>query len=375
MCLANAFLYLCLSHYSNNATILKNFFKNIFLFFNLLAVLGLIGSYLSIRISPANWWMPAFFGLAYPYLLLANILFILLWLFTKTRYALISFLAIAIGYHHLTHYFQFKGSETEEAGITILSYNIKNFYADKTINRNEAASRILTYIQSKSPDIICLQEISTSNQKSFHTKPNSSGESPFFKNVHFSKRGGQATYSRFPIIYKDEVHFEKTGNMILLSDLKIDQDTIRVFNCHLQSYRFSDEDINSLDSISLNKQQESYRQVRYTGSKLKQAFIKRAEQAETLHQLVSESPYQVFVCGDFNDTPVSYTYHTVIQGLEDAFVNSGQGIGNTYLGKLPSFRIDYILHSSTYQSFNFEVDRVTYSDHYPISCVLRKKNQ
>jgi endonuclease/exonuclease/phosphatase family metal-dependent hydrolase len=76
------------------------------------------------------------------------------------------------------------------------------------------------------------------------------------------------------------------------------------------------------------------------------------------------------ICGDFNDTPWSYTYHTVIDNLEDSFVESGFGLSNTYNGKLPSFRIDYILHSKQYTSYNYKRDRVPYSDHFPISCYL-----
>ena len=235
------------------------------------------------------------------------------------------------------------------------------------------AADILSYLQSKNADIICLQEPSLGGQNSI-TRKNAENKLPDtdgIKYMHSSKTGGPVTYSRFPIIRGDEVHFPNSSNMIIFSDLKIGNDTVRLFNCHLQSYAFSPKDIDSLDSISFNKQEESYRQVRYTGSKLKQAFIKRTEQAEKLHQMIMASPYKIILCGDFNDTPVSYTYNTVSKGLEDAFVVSGKGIGNTYLGKLPSFRIDYIFHSPGFDSFNFQVDKVGYSDHYPISCVIK----
>lgn len=317
-------------------------------------------------------WLPAFFGLAYPYLLLINILFILFWLFSKAHFAVISLVVIAVGYKHLNHYFQLSGKESDEGGIVFCSYNVKNFYGNAATSRDEVADSIFEYLQSKNADIICLQE-----GKGRFTQKNAmdklSGTSKL-KHMYGGKTGGPVTFSSFPIIHQEEVRFSNSSNMVIITDIKIDKDTVRLYNCHLQSYRFTDANINSLDSISFNKQQESYRKVRYTGSKLKQAFIKRAEQAETLHGLINSSPYDVIVCGDFNDTPVSYTYHTVSQGLEDAFVKSGSGIENTYMGKLPSFRIDYILHSPGFESFNFHVDKIEYSDHYPISCVLKKKN-
>ncbi|WP_159521626.1 endonuclease/exonuclease/phosphatase family protein [Sunxiuqinia indica] len=351
---------------------MKKIFRNIVLFLNLLAIFGLLISYLSSKISPATFWVPALFGLAYPYLLLTNILFVFLWLFSKTRYALLSLIVIAIGYSHLTHYFQFSGSQESIAeGLIISSYNVKNFYGNNNGSRQETALKVLDFFKEKEADIVCLQEVNLRGQKSFSSKSSRKSKIPFLNYAHASKKGGQVTYSRFPIIHKEEVHFENSSNMIIYSDLKINEDTIRLFNCHLESYRFSDAEINSLDSISFNKQEESLRKVRFTGSKLKQAFIKRTKQAEKLHQLVKDSPYEVLLCGDFNDTPVSYTYSTVIEGLEDAFVHSGSGIGNTYLGKLPSFRIDYIMHSPTFESYNFQVDKVDYSDHYPISCQIK----
>ncbi|MGQ7867940.1 endonuclease/exonuclease/phosphatase family protein [Sunxiuqinia sp. sy24] len=356
---------------------MKNFFRNSILFFNLIAILGLLMSYLAVNISPANWWVPAFFGLAFPYFLFLNILFVLLWLFSKTRFAILSVLAITLGYTHLTHYIQLTGKQTTEEGLVVCSYNVKNFYGDMHSKKSDVAENVLKHLQAQKADIICLQEFRPSGQNSFTKKP-SKGKLPDPKDLkyaHASKSGSQVNYSRFPIIHKEEVHFEGSANMILISDLKTADDTLRLFNCHLESYRFTDAEINSLDSISFKKQEESYRKVRYTGSKLKKAFIKRTEQAETLHQLITDSPHEVIVCGDFNDTPISYTYATVAQGLDDAFVSSGVGIANTYLGKLPSFRIDYILHSSSYESYNFKVDKVDYSDHYPISCTLIKKNQ
>jgi endonuclease/exonuclease/phosphatase family metal-dependent hydrolase len=98
--------------------------------------------------------------------------------------------------------------------------------------------------------------------------------------------------------------------------------------------------------------------------------MKRAEQAATLKASISISPYPVIVCGDFNDPPGSFTYHTVSGGLKDSFVESGKGTANTYNGKLPSFRIDYILYSPVFKSYNFKVTNIDHSDHFPVSCDL-----
>ncbi len=262
---------------------------------------------------------------------------------------------------------QFKGKETEEKGIFITSFNVRNFIGGTSTNQNNVDDSICQYLQDKDPDIICLQEASLGRLKQFF---NTKGNAHFLKHKHTSRNGGPITFSSYPIIKKEQVRFKESSNMIIISDIVIESDTIRLFNTHLQSYRFSNKDISSLDSISFNLEEANYKVMRYTGSKLKRAFIQRTEQAEILSGLINESPYKVIICGDFNDTPLSYSYHTVSKGLKDAFVESGYGIGNTYLGDLPSLRIDYILHSEYFDSFNFEVDKVQLSDHYPISCTL-----
>ena len=38
-------------------------------------------------------------------------------------------------------------------------------------------------------------------------------------------------------------------------------------------------------------------------------------------------PYPIIICGDFNDTPVSYAYQQLGDNMIDAFLESGNGIG------------------------------------------------
>ena len=81
----------------------------------------------------------------------------------------------------------------------------------------------------------------------------------------------------------------------------------------------------------------------------------------------------VLVCGDFNDTPISYAHHTVQGKLIDSFSESGRGMGITYNRNFFYFRIDNILHSSNMKSYNCTIDKLRYSDHYPLWCYLELK--
>ena len=78
----------------------------------------------------------------------------------------------------------------------------------------------------------------------------------------------------------------------------------------------------------------------------------------------------ILVCGDFNDTPISYAHRTVQGPLVDSFAESGQGMGITYNQNMFWFRIDNILHSKNMKSMNCTIDKVRYSDHYPLWCYL-----
>ena len=106
-------------------------------------------------------------------------------------------------------------------------------------------------------------------------------------------------------------------------------------------------------------------------AKLKYAFKERAKQAEHLREQMESSPYKLIVCGDFNDSPMSYSYRTIRRNLKDAFMESGYGMSRTYIGKMPSFRIDYILHDKTWNSFNYRTNKLNFSDHKMISCTIK----
>jgi endonuclease/exonuclease/phosphatase family metal-dependent hydrolase len=97
------------------------------------------------------------------------------------------------------------------------------------------------------------------------------------------------------------------------------------------------------------------------------ATAMRAEQAEQLRAHILSSPHPVIVCGDFNDTPNSYTYHHIAAGLTDAFEEKGFGLGTTFGGALPMLRIDYLLTDPGIRVHDCRVVRDTeWSDHYPV---------
>lgn len=350
---------------------MKQVYVYTLLVLNIVALVAIGISSLSVFISPEVFWIPALFGMAYPYLVLINVVFIILWLFVKPKFSLLSLVAILAGYYHMSNYIQVLGEKTQQKGIRIISYNVKYFMGTTDLPNKENADHILNFLRENEGDIICLQEVRLNKRQIFDIKNTKLPKVNHMQLAHNSHAGGPLTMTRFPILYMGEIRFKNSGNMIIYTDIIMnDTDTVRVYNCHLQSYRLKNTEINSIDSINFDNHSKSKEKILQLSVKFKEALIKRAEQAATLREHIKESPYPVIVCGDFNDTPVSFTYRTVKGDLEDSFTQSGTGTANTYNGKLPSFRIDYILYSPKFTSYNFEVSALNHSDHFPISCDL-----
>lgn len=354
---------------------MKRFFIKILFLINLLAVAALAVSYLSVYVAPDKFWLPSLFGLAYPFLLIGNILFIVLWLIVKPRNLILSLVFILLGWNFLNSYFQAKGEKTESADVKVLSYNVRHFVGEGDEDRKKNAGKIISFIEEQQADIICLQEARLRKNNIFNLAKTVK-KLQTIKHYQFARSSttyGSVTMTRYPIVNMGEIRFEDSRNMTMYTDVLIDSDTVRIFNVHLQSYHINPKDFAIIDSPGITEE-EDIEEVKAMGNILKQAFQRRAKQVREIRKYIDESPYHVIVCGDFNDTPASFSYHTLGEGLEDAFVNSGRGIGRTYIGKLPSFRIDYILHSEGFESYNFETHDFKQSDHLPVSCGLVKKN-
>jgi endonuclease/exonuclease/phosphatase family metal-dependent hydrolase len=178
-----------------------------------------------------------------------------------------------------------------------------------------------------------------------------------------------STRSRHPIIRHGELRDDARRGFALWTDIRLDADTIRFINVHLQSVRLAQE-IDILDSKlepGLYKDPEFRRDAKSLLRKLKRAFVARSHQSRELSDFIEASPYPVVISGDLNDTPASYTYRILNRSLSDAFRKSGNGAANTYSGRFPSFRIDYMMNSPVIKSYRYNIHRIRASDHYPLS--------
>jgi endonuclease/exonuclease/phosphatase family metal-dependent hydrolase len=362
----------------------KKILEGVILILNILVAAGLLLSYLAPVVNPSRVFLPALLGLTYPYLLLFNLIFVCYWLIRLKKPILISLLVILLGWNHLNNLLPLNFRESEipvnankDQMFKVLAYNVREFNLYHWTRDIQAKENILNLVNQEDPDIICFQEYYTSQrkgetQREISEKLKSLPESAvyYISNPKYKVGIGIATFSRYPILKQSRIPFNTTYNAAMYTDIQLGTDTVRVFNVHLQSIRFREEDYAFMDTVRLKYPNQQMRGFKNIGSQLKKAFIMRAEQAEIISNYIKDSPYPVIVMGDFNDTSQSYTYRKIKKGLHDAFRVSGKGFGNTYSGELPSFRIDYILYSNPMVSHQFMRVKKDYSDHYPISTIL-----
>jgi endonuclease/exonuclease/phosphatase family metal-dependent hydrolase len=366
-----------------------SFFGKTLLFLNVLAVLFLSVTYLSAHISPSVFWPIAFAALLYPAALIINVFFVILWILFRRWLFLISLVAILVGYGHVLSFVQWNNinKPLPETGINlhVLSYNVRVFdlynYGPQWQLNFTQRNNIFRFFDKNDFDILCLQEFVYDKSGAFKTLDTlprflkarhiHTGYTRSSKGVNFF---GLATLSKFPIINKGMIKFPTgAGNLCIFSDIVVGKDTLRVYNVHFESIGLSPEDLLFVENMT-NVEQISDRRALQTGSvqilrRMRRAYIHRAAQVELVAQSIAACPYPVILAGDFNDTPASYAYARLTALLSDAFL-SGRGTGQTYVGNLPGFRIDYVLHSQEFSPFNFRTVNQKYSDHYPISVWL-----
>jgi endonuclease/exonuclease/phosphatase family metal-dependent hydrolase len=349
-----------------------------------MACIALLLSFLSTHISPATNSLLPFFGLAFPFIFFPVLLFAIFWGLLRNKWILLSLFTILIGFNHLRHFYQitlWSGPKSETSTkLKVMSYNVRLFDLYNWVKNKETRNQIFEILKREDADIYCFQEFYFSDEFPFKTRDTMIKflDAKYYHEgfTHFVPNGrhhfGLATFSVYPIVRKEMLIFENDpNNSVIISDLKIKDDTIRIFNAHLASIRFQKADYEYIGDVETGKlwypmkpkEQKIY-------DRLKNAFIHRASQVESLAKKINESPYPVIVCGDFNDTPVSYTYRTLTRKLYDSFVQGGNGIGNTYIGKFPSFRIDYILHGKEFHSYDYCTLPEELSDHHAITSMI-----
>lgn len=331
----------------------------------------LVVSYCSMAINPAKAWGLSLLGLMFVPLSVANLLLLLWALKRLSRSFVIPLLALLPAFFFIGRYVQLESKDVASVTdpvLKVMSYNVGRFALpgnDSGISgRSQCADSIFAYIRSENPDIVCLQEfrISDVNQVRSYLNRQMRGYKAEFYLFPASNGSafGNVTLSRVPVKGKGKVKFEGSTNLALYTDYELHGRRFRVYNCHFESYNIS------LPGIIRGFLSADKAVMSDTGSKMKRSITRRPKQVDKVFSDIENCPLESFVCGDFNDNPMSYSYFRMTRGRKDSFREAGHGFGATFSRLWPLLRIDYILLPDRFRALSHETPRLKFSDHYPV---------
>jgi len=334
---------------------LKLFDKLAFLINSIAAALLLL-SYTIPYLAPKSFAYISVLSLLVPILIVINILFFVFWLFKVKKQLLLSLIVLAVGFNHLGALYKVSSNNIEDVdNIAIMSYNVRLFNLYEWLEEEDAPTKINELIETQDPDIICLQEYMPNPDVVLSSYPYQ-----FEKLNGENTKIGQIIASKFPIVNSGSIEFPDTSNNAVFIDVLIKNDTIRVYNLHLQSLHISADvaGLNAGNSDILVK-------------KTSETFKIQQEQAELFLEHKNRSNLKTIITGDFNNTPYSYVYRKIKGNYNDAFDMAGKGFGRTFDFKFFPIRIDFILSDNAFQVNGFSSISEKYSDHYPIIAKLK----
>lgn len=348
---------------------------------NIILILPLLLFYLNSLPSPENSRIVIIFPFAFVGLIIANIVICLGWIFLDWKYMLISLLTIIIGLQYVSAIYPiasiFNPKQTE-GEFKIMTYNVMLFGLYDWRNNHKLKDSIVEIIVNEYPDIICLQEVYWNDNGG---KFNPLGQIKARLNYKYIHKGamayvdggqnfGLATISKYPIINEKSIKFDNSYNGVLITDLIMGDDTVRVFNCHMQSIQLSQKDYTVIGAITDTLDNKK---LKIIAKRIIEATQQRTEQTNIVSEHVRNSPYPVFICGDLNDFPLSYTYLSLIKGLKDTYAVKGKYPGYTWDNFGIKQRIDFIFYNRNFICTKHKVIQKSFSDHFAVIACFEKK--
>lgn len=356
--------------------------KNIIFATNIVAIVLLFCAFLSWRVSPLRTNLFSYIGIAFGFILLLNIVYLFLWImFKKWKLALISLVSLVLCHNPITTFFPLHlfPEKAPQNVIKVLTYNVQGFINES--DKEATEHPMLDYIAKTDADIVCLQEYLVSktgqsirSQRDINRILN---KYPYQSVTGLEASGkyhtyGLAVFSKYPIEKTQKIVFNSSFNGAAAYIIDINGEKVAVANVHLESNSISAEDkklysdfLQNSDLVNLEDVTSNIR------TRLGRAYRIRTEQVRKIKAHLSDLEADAtIICGDFNDTPISFVYAQMKKGLEDAYASTGFGPGITYHKDFFWFRIDNIFHSPNLKAYKARVDKVAYSDHYPMTTFL-----
>jgi endonuclease/exonuclease/phosphatase family metal-dependent hydrolase len=324
---------------------------------NLLAAFLLLISFILPYLPPRSFPTLSLLSLVVSLLIIVNIIFAIYWAIQFRRRFFVSFTVLLISYFYFNVFYEVssEGDASQYKNtLSVLSYNVRLFNAYEKNPKADAPQIISEMLFEESPDVVCVQEYYKPNTIDFSMYPH--------QYIHFKSEKaklGHAIFSKYPLINTGAFDFEETYNNTLYADVVKDTDTIRIYSLHLQS-------LGIIPRVSFLQESDNEK----LRKRVSRAFEMQQKQVEAILEHKSKTKHPVILSGDFNNTPFSYSYRKLKDGMQDAFRERGNGLGTTFKFEKYPMRIDYIFASEGLEILLFDTLKKTFSDHYAVRATV-----
>ncbi|MGH2563187.1 MAG: endonuclease/exonuclease/phosphatase family protein [Ginsengibacter sp.] len=361
-------------------------FRSILILLNIGVIIAYLITCLSPFVNTGEDWYLAFPGLVFPLIFFALLCFVIIWIFLKSRWLWISLFVLLLGFQQILAAFAFHiptnfVQDKKPNTLRVLQWNVSGWgeQNSESANNKDYPNLMMNLVKDQDADVLCFEEfMDFTDENNF--EPNIATiikmgyPYHYFVATEYHKNNfesGIAIFSKYPMIDSASFSFKKdnTGEHLLYTDIKVEDKAFRIFATHLQSVHFHEKEYESLSNLK-HAHRSGFSDSRTIVSKLKKGYESRYKQAGLVSEKIKDSPYQSFICGDFNDVPNSSTYFKIKNNFQDAFLQKGFFIGRTFRFISPTLRIDYILADKKFKVTQFQKIKVPYSDHYPVEADL-----
>lgn len=362
---------------------------------NILVCFAFLLACLQPWLNPETFWPIGFLSLALPYLLVVLLLFFVVWLFVKWKWALLSAITMLAGIKQLPTLVAVKGNANSQAlarlppsdsVFRVFSWNVRSM---KGLGSEDRASLlknidgIYDSVRRYQADVVCFQEFGRferPNEGFDHMqRMKDLGYNHFILSNDYLRAAwryttGVAIFSKHPILASVRKPFTSNPESIIYADVLFRKDTIRVFTTHFQSYRFSHQEFTEIDNPDFQQKKQLARKSYHIFRKMQRAFRNRGNQADMIRPMLDTTRYPAILCCDLNDVPGSYAYWQMRgTNRSDAFLEKGLGIGRTFMALAPTLRIDYLFANPRIEVKAFATMANIHSDHRALIADLTLK--
>ena len=333
----------------------------------------------SVFINPNLFQYISIAGLAFPFFLAGVLVMLFVCLLLARKKIWIPLLGLAVCSLSIRSYCPINIPWAHpKNSFKIISYNTMGFATGTKDSAKEEG--ILKYLTDSHADFFCFQEGHCIPAKLLGEKILPKLDRTF--GYHDTLRIAESILgccSKYPIIGKELICKDDMNGAAAFHILLGAKDTLFLINCHLKSMGLSDDDRKQYSKMvkQLNDS-NAETHSRLLISKISKATVIRANQADDVARYIERhAGKNIIVCGDFNDTPISYTHHRIHStGLTDAYSMTANGIGRSFNRDAIIVRIDHLFCSEHWKPYGFRIDKsIKSSDHYPIVGYLERINQ